>query len=126
MVNLTSGTVETVYFTLKERQTLTSPNYLFIFTQRTTNREVAFVKTNASDTSTAKDRYNRFTFDVDQLFCGFIGEYHYEVREQSSTSNLDPTLSGKILETGMMRLNEAPEDSYEFTTYETDNTYVTR
>jgi hypothetical protein len=126
MVNLTTGTVATVYFTLTEKQTLGSPNYLFLFTQRTTNREVAFVKLNATDTSPAKDRYNRFSFDVDQLFCGFIGEYHYEIREQSSTSNLDPTLSGKVLETGMMRLNEPAEDAYAFTTYETDNIFVTR
>ena len=125
-MNLTTGTTATVYLTLKEKQTLASPNYLFAFVQRTTNREVFFVKTGASDTSTAKDRYNRFTLDVDQLFEGFIGEYHYTIREQASSTNVDPEQSGAILETGMMQLSEPTDDAYEFTIYETDNTYVTR
>jgi hypothetical protein len=126
MMNLTTGTTATVYLTLTEKQTLTNPNYLFLFVQRTTNREVVFVKSNAGDTSTAKDRYNLFSLDVDQLFEGYIGEYHYTVREQASLTNLDPEQSGAILETGMMRLSEPTDEAYEFTTYETDNTYVTR
>lgn len=126
MVNLTLGTVLDVYLTLTEKQTLTAPNYLFRFVQRTTNEEITFVKSNGSDTSTAKDRYNRFIFDVDQLFCGMVGEYHYYVYEQASASNTEVSLTGNLLETGMMRLNEPTENVYTFTAYETDNSFVTR
>jgi hypothetical protein len=31
-----------------------------------------------------------------------------------------------LLEEGVMRLNEDPEDTYSFTTYNPDNTFITR
>lgn len=126
MINLTAGTTANVYLTLREKATLSSPNYLFLFTQRTTNRVVAFVKKSSDDVSPHPERYNLFLFDVDQLFCGEIGEYHYRIHEQASGSNLDPENAGKLLESGMARLNEDPEDRYAFETYQTDNEYITR
>jgi hypothetical protein len=126
MVNLTLGTVVNVNLTLTEKVTLSSPNYLFRFVQRTTNEEILFVKTSADDTSNYKERVNTFSFDVDQLFCGKVGEYHYYVYEQASSSNTELELTGALLEQGIMRLNEDPEDSYKFTTYTTSNTFVTR
>lgn len=126
MINLTLGTTANVYLTLTEKQTLTSPNYLFRFVQRTTNEEIKFVKKYTDDTSPYKDRYNLFSFDVDQLFCGEVGEYHYYVYEQASAYNLELDSTGKLLEEGIMRLNQAPEDTYSFTTYNTDNTFITR
>ena len=126
MINLTVGETAQVRLTLTEKQTLASPNYLFRFVQRTTNEEIKFVKKSSDDTSPYKDRYNLFSFDVDQLFCGMIGEYHYYVYEQSSASNTEIDLTGNLLEQGLMKLNEASEDTYQFTAYETDNTFVTR
>jgi hypothetical protein len=115
-----------VYLTLTEKETLTSPNYLFRFVQRTTNDEIKFVKKSSDDLSQYKERYNLFSFDVDQLFCGHVGEYHYYVYEQASASNLEVDLTGNLLEEGIMRLNEDPEDTYSFTTYNPDNTFITR
>lgn len=126
MINLTAGTTANVYLTLTEKATLSSPNYLFRFVQRTTNVEVKFVKKDADDTSPYPDRYNLFSFDVDQLFCGQIGEYHYSVYEQASASNIEIENTGTLLETGIMRLNEAAEDVYAFESYQTDNEYITR
>ena len=126
VINLTLGTTANVYLTLTEKETLTSPNYLFRFVQRTTNDEIKFVKKSSDDLSQYKDRYNLFSFDVDQLFCGHVGEYHYYVYEQASASNLEVDLTGNLLEEGIMRLNENPEDTYSFTTYNPDNTFITR
>ena len=126
VINLTLGTIANVYLTLTEKETLTSPNYLFRFVQRTSNDEIKFVKKSSDDLSQYKERYNLFSFDVDQLFCGQVGEYHYYVYEQASASNIEVDLTGNLLEDGMMRLNQDPDDTYSFTTYNPDNTFITR
>ena len=126
MLNLTLGDTETIYLTLKEAQTLTSPNYLFRFVQQTTNEEVAFVLRSSDDLSAYPDRFQKFTIDVDQRFCGQVGEYRYYIHEQASQSNLDPTLSGKLLEQGIARLNPEPDEVYTFTGYQTSNIYTTK
>ncbi len=120
------GTVVDVLLPLKDSETLASPDYLFRFVQRTTNDEIAFVKTSAQDTSAYPDRYRKFSFDVDQLFCGMIGEYYYYVYEQMSSSNLDYTAAGSLLTFGVASLVEADGDTYEVTHYNTDNTFITR
>lgn len=120
------GTVVDVLLPLKDSETLASPDYLFRFLQRTTNEEIAFVKTSAQDTSAYPDRYRKFSFDVDQLFCGMIGEYYYYVYEQMSSSNLDYTAAGNLLTFGVASLVEADGDTYEVTHYNTDNTFITR
>ena len=120
------GTVVNVLIPLKDAETLASPDYLFRFVQRTTNEEIAFVKTSAQDTSAYPDRYRKFSFDVDQLFCGMIGEYYYYVYEQMSSSNLDYTAAGNLLTFGVASLVEADGDAYEVTHYNTDNTFITR
>lgn len=126
MLNLTLGKSEYIYLTLRESQTLTSPNYLMRFVQRTTNEEVAFVLRSSADVSPYPERYQKFLIDVDQRFCGQVGEYHYFVYEQASQSNLDPSLAGAMLEQGIARLNPAAEDVYTFTGYQTENIYTTK
>ena len=125
MINLTFGTTANVYLTLSDSATLTAPNYLFIFTHRTSNVVTSFVKLNADDLSEFKDRYNLFSFDVDQLF-DEVGEYYYEVYEQESSSNLCTTDATSLLETGIMRLSAEDEDTFTFKAYQTENTFQTR
>lgn len=86
---------------------MTSPNYLFVFTGCSTKTQVKFVKVNADDTSLYKERYNKFSFNVNQLFgTEKIQEYIYEVFEQASSTNTDPT-GLNMLETGLMQLKPA-------------------
>lgn len=125
MINLTTGTVTNVRVTLTERTTITSPSYLFRFVQRTTNAEIRFVKTSFDDLSAYPDRYNLFSFDVDQLFCGMLGEYQYYIYEQSSASNIELDLTGALIEQGLARLNAPADDQFTFTAYAPDNTYIT-
>lgn len=127
MMNLQVGATQFVYVTLKETQTLTSPNYLFRFVQRTTNAEVKFVKLNNTDVSAYKDRTSKFQFVVNTLFpSAEIGEYYYYIYEQASTTNTNIANTGKLLETGMMLMNPAAADVYGFTKYQTNNVFVTK
>lgn len=109
MVALTIGSTQNVYLTLTEKQLLTDPNYLFVFTQRTTGTEYKFVKLNATDTSLFKDRYNKFSFVVNTLFpSAKRGLYVYNVYEQVSAVNTDPT-GLNLLETGLMEILQTTE-----------------
>jgi len=125
MIQLTQGATEYIYLTLTEKQTLTTPNYLFRFVNRTTRDEVTFVLVNALDVSLYKDRYNKFSIKVPKYFSlGHIGEYLYFVYEQESAYNVDYTKATGLLEEGIMKLS--PSTTFEYTQHEVDNTYITR
>lgn len=125
MIQLTKGNTETVVLTLKEKQTLAAPNYLFRFVHRATNVEVKFVKLNADDTSTHKDRFNRFSIAVNTYFSNKeSGEWEYFIYEQTSSSNTNPASATGLLEQGLMRLNDAT--TFTYTKYQTSNTFITR
>ena len=105
MIHLTKNESSEIVLTLKEKQTLTNPNYLFYFKSRGTNQEVAFVVLNTADTSGYKDRFNEFTIDVNDYFQDSPeGDWEYKIYEQTSTSNVDPDLATNLLEVGIMRL----------------------
>ena len=54
--------------TLTEKQLLITPNYLFVFTNRSSNNIIKFVVLNTSDLSLYKDRYNEFTIVTNTSF----------------------------------------------------------
>lgn len=112
-----------MYLTLTEKELLTNPNYLFIFTNRSSNVEVKFVLLNATDVSLFKDRYNKFSLVTNTYFSSsLIGQYTYEIYEQVSTTNTNP--SGlNMLESGIMMLNESDNV---YTSYQTTDTYKIR
>lgn len=106
MIHFTKNSSSEIVLTLNEKQTLSTPNYLFWFKSRGTNQEVAFVVLNAADTSGFKDRFNEFTINVNNYFIDSPeGDWEYKIYEQTSTSNIDPTLATNLLEVGIMRLN---------------------
>jgi hypothetical protein len=119
MIHLTKTETNTIVLTLTEKQLLTSPNYLFVFTNRSTNLEVKFVKLFASDTSLYKDRYNEFSIVTNTHFANELeGQYTYEIYEQASTSNTNPSGLNK-LETGIMWLSGTTLTYNQFTTTDT-------
>lgn len=123
MIQLTKGQTEFVYLTLTEKQTISSPNYLFTFKNRSTNTEVKFVLLFAADVSLFKERYNKFSIKVDKYFSSKPrGQWTYSIYEQTSTSNTDVT-GLTLLESGIMWLNDAEEI---FTEYQTKDTYKIR
>ena len=123
MIQLTKGATQFMYLTLTEKELLTNPNYLFVFRSRSTNTEVKFVLLNAADVSLFKERYNKFSLVTNTYFnTSLIGQYTYEVYEQASTSNTNPT-GLNMLESGIMMLNEAVTI---FTSYQTTDTFKIR
>lgn len=106
MIVLTKGVTSTIVVTLTEKQLLTNPNYLFVFTGRTTNTEVKFVLLNASDISQYKDRYNKFSISNTLFTNAKPQQYTYNIYEQSSTTNTDTT-GLNLLETGLMELRQS-------------------
>jgi hypothetical protein len=123
MIQLTKGQTQFVYLTLTEKQTISIPNYLFTFKNRSTNTEVKFVLLYAADVSLFKERYNKFSLKVDKYFSSKPrGQWTYSVYQQTSTSNTDVT-GLTLLESGIMWLNDAEEI---FTEYQTKDTYKIR
>ena len=89
----------TLILTLTEKATLTSPVYLFRFINDVERTEKSCIIT---DTSSYTYRYNKFTLTetsgTEVLTSGTItlspaGFWHYEVYEQSSSSNTNYLLS---------------------------------
>ena len=123
MIRLTKGQTQNIILTLTEKQLLTNPNYLFVFTNRSANTEIKFVKLNATDVSIFKDRYNEFSIVTNTNFGSSLnGQYVYEVYEQASTTNTNPT-GLNLLETGIMEL---VGQAFYYTQYSTDDTYKIR
>jgi hypothetical protein len=90
--------------TLTESTTLTNPYYLFVFTNVSTKVQYKINVNSTSDASAYKDRFNEFSFNTITLFASAqAGQFSYEVYEQTSSSNLDP--SGlNMVECGKMLL----------------------
>lgn len=106
---ITLDTNSTLVFTLYEKQTLTSPYWLFELRLRGTNKFKYFI---AADISAYPTRYNQFTFTdsaTENPTSGTInltetGEYHYRIFEQTSASNLDPSLATSEVECGIIKV----------------------
>jgi hypothetical protein len=107
--------------TLTESTTLTSPYYLFVFTNVSTKVQYKINVNSTSDASLFKDRFNEFAFNTITLFASAqAGQFSYEVYEQSSSTNLDP--SGlNLVECGKMLLQ--PENNLIKNGYAPTTTY---
>lgn len=92
MILLESG-ANTVYVTLKEKATLASPLYVFVFVNDFTGEKFMVFNT---DTSTDTDRYNKFTITVQasptwtsgEVELSKYGEYSYYAYEYDDTGGL--------------------------------------
>jgi hypothetical protein len=107
MIVYTIGTQSDTIVTLNESTTISNPYYLFVFTNVSTKVEYKIIVNSASDTSSYPERANIYTFNTITLFAtAQAGQYSYEVYEQSSSSNTNP--SGlNLVECGKMLLNPA-------------------
>lgn len=125
MINLTKDSIETIVLTLTESESLTNPNFLFRFVNRTTRDEITFVKLSADDTSNNLERYNEFEIIVNDYFLNADpGEWTYFVHEQTSPTNTNWELAGACLETGIMRLNSS--SNFGYIQHNPNNQYITR
>lgn len=105
-------------FTLKEKQTLTNPNWLFELTSRETNSKKYFI---AVDSSQYPDRINQFTIIENtteiplsgQIKLISVGEYYYRILEQSSSTNLNPALSTSVCEEGIIIVQDSAQVDFQ-------------
>jgi len=105
-----NDTAAELILTLTEFVSIANPYFLFVFTHVLTKETVAFI---AADTSLYPSRYNQFTINAAVKFSDKPpGEWHYKIYEQASSSNVDPDLSGAILEYGKMILNRTTDFAY--------------
>lgn len=118
MVLINKTASNTLIFTLKERQTLTSPYFLFRFTNDITNAKQTVIM---SDTSSYTDRYNSFTLiEGTTVTLSPEGFWKYEVWEQSSAVNTNPDLATTKLETGTARVLSSNPNTWVENTNEND------
>lgn len=109
---ITRSTNSTLVFTLKEKQTLTNPYWLFELKFRGDGTTIKYFT--ASDVSSFPDRFNKFLVtEVEEgneiLTSGtinlkYIGEWHYRIFEQTSSSNLNPESATSEVENGIVRV----------------------
>ena len=119
MIVYTIGQQSDTLVTLNESTTIVNPYYLFIFTNVSTKVVYNQIVNSTSDTSSYPDRINIYTFNTITLFTtAQAGQYSYEVYEQQSSTNTNP--SGlNLVECGKMLLNPANnliQQGYEPTT----------
>lgn len=84
--------------TLKELQTLDNPYWLFVFYNE--ENLLNYDSIILTDLSNYKPRFNEFQLTLPTDLDLEQGDYIYEVYEQTSNSNLDPTLADNLCETG--------------------------
>lgn len=110
MILINKGENNLITVTLNEKTTLSSPTYLFKFTNDITKQSVKFI---ASNISSYTYRYDQFliteTSGATNLTSGVItlsptGFWSYTIYEQTSTTSLDERLATSIVETGKVNV----------------------
>jgi hypothetical protein len=116
-------TSATIILTLSENVTINDVYYLFYFKHELTKSEVKFIIYEGQDESQSQERFNQFTINAATLFNNQpTGEWHYTVYEQSSSTNLDASLTGNPLEFGKLILEKS--QNFEFTKYNPSTNYI--
>ena len=111
MIAITRGTANTVTVTATELITLTSPNFLFRFTNEATGTQNSCI---ASNTSSYTRRYDRFVITesttedrvngtLKLLYAGF---WKYEIFEQASATELNVTTQN-LVEEGICQVTDS-------------------
>lgn len=122
MLRITRGQSNNIVVTLTEKTTLSAPYFLVEFNNLATNEYIYAI---CPDTSTQTTRYNLLTLIESSTQIPLSGQvkliegtYEYRVYEQSSSSNLDPTLSTSLVEVGLIRSTTTATSSF------IDNSYT--
>lgn len=123
MIHLEKGQTNKIILTLSENQLIDNPNYLFVFTNRSSNWVKKAVILGSDDSSPNKDRFNQFIIETNTYFKkALAGQYIYKVYEQESETNTDEA-NLNLLETGILELKD---EKTTFTQYSRNNTYKIR
>lgn len=121
MLYITRGDTTRVAVTLQEKQTLTSPYWLWRFVSDGTNEEVAAVIAEVSNNY--KQRSNLFDITEGTTVTLPEGIYTYYIYEQSNNTNTDYRLATTCCEIGQIKVDgdgayqySAPQYTVEYPT----------
>lgn len=125
MITINRGETNTVILTLSEKTTIEDAVYLFEFINDQSGKTKYFI---AQDISTNKIRFNQFVIEENNteiLLTGVVkldqlDSWKYTIREQASSTNLDPTLSGGIVEIGKVLVLETQSEIPTFTSVQNE------
>ena len=125
MITINRGETNTVILTLSEKTTIEDAVYLFEFINDQSGKTKYFI---AQDISTNKIRFNQFVIEennTESLLMGVVkldqlDYWKYTIREQESTTNLDPDLSGGIVEIGKVLVLETQSEIPTFTSVQNE------
>jgi hypothetical protein len=123
MIVVTKGIQKDIYVTLNESVTLTNPYFLFVFTNISTKEVLKVIVNSTDDKSNYPERVNQFEIDVDLFDELPTGQWSYNIYEQLSSSNLNPT-GLNLLENGKMLLKDSSEVTDYSATYAPQTKYV--
>ena len=122
MIYFERNTPSQIILTLQEKVTIPNPYYWFVFTHRGTNQIANFLLSSEDDETEAIERYNQFTILPNVRFVDIPdGELVYTIYQVTSPITINENV---LLETGIARLYTT--DNFEYTQYETNNTFITR
>jgi hypothetical protein len=118
VIKLTTNTTQNVYLTLTEKVTLTNPKFLFEFINNESQSKYYCISSNLS---THKGRFDVFSIQVmtspnnliGQISLS-VGEYDYNVYEQTSTTNLNPSGLNKLENGKCIVFNSSPSTTTEY------------
>ena len=125
MITINRGETNTVILTLSEKTTIEDAVYLFEFINDQSGKTKYFI---AQDISTNKIRFNQFVIEENNteiLLTGVVkldqlDSWKYTIREQASSTNLDPNLSGGIVEIGKVLVLETQSEIPTFTSVQNE------
>lgn len=122
MITINKGATNSIYLTLIEKTTLENAVYLFSFKNDFTHQQKHFLcPTSTIDIYTVAEIEETETEDLltGRVELSPTGFWTYVIREQESTTNLDPDQSGDIVETGKVQVIGTASVNY---TYQNENT----
>lgn len=119
MITINRGAENTVVLTLSEKTTITDATYLFTFVNDQSKLTKSFIAQHIS----SNIRFDEFIIeenDTEDLENGIVQlnqleTWGYIIREQASTTNLDPLLSGGIVGEGIVKVFDSTTEIPTFT-----------
>lgn len=124
MITIIKGQSNEVWLTLAENTTITNANYLFVFVNDMTKKSVVFVCDYESKAEYAV--FNIVESNTPNPLEGVVslnpsGFWRYTIREQESATNLNPLLSGEIVEVGKVQVLDTPYTNSYYTQQSSTN-----
>jgi hypothetical protein len=118
VIKLTTNTTQTVYLTLTEKVSLSNPKFLFEFINNESQSKYYCISANLS---AFKERFDSFSIRlmaspnnlIGQINLS-VGEYDYNVYEQTSTTNLNPSGLNKLENGKCVVFNSSPSTITEY------------